>query len=142
MIRRLCMASFFNSRATHVQPPTVTLIVQNKRKQKKNVCYNRPKFFECENRLILSISNRPDNFISFFLNHIFFFFMTYCAVIKFFSLNFFLSKNNCAINLIIALKEKKTDLLTCKKKSKTRWLQNDIKFSGQSGTDKNKRFSL
>jgi hypothetical protein len=29
------MESFFNSRATHVQSPTVTLIVQNKRKLKK-----------------------------------------------------------------------------------------------------------
>jgi hypothetical protein len=66
------MASFFNSRATHVQPPTVTLIVQSKRKKK--VCYIRPKFFECENRLNLSVSNRPENFISFCLTKFFSFF--------------------------------------------------------------------
>ncbi len=62
---------FSNSRATHVQPPTVALIVQNKIKRKKR---------------IFSVSDRPENFISFCFKHIFSFFLTYCAVIKFFSI--------------------------------------------------------
>jgi hypothetical protein len=41
MILQIYMASFFNSRATRVDPPTVTLILHNKRKLKE-ILYNRP----------------------------------------------------------------------------------------------------
>ena len=45
------MASFFNSRATHVQPPTVTLIVQNKRKRKKTSLTTDINFFNVKTAL-------------------------------------------------------------------------------------------
>jgi hypothetical protein len=51
-------SSFSNSRATHVQPPTVSLIVHNKRKLKKHFL-QQTLIFLCENRLNLSVSDRP-----------------------------------------------------------------------------------
>ncbi len=39
------MPSFFKSRATHVQPPTVTLTVQNIRKRKKTSFTTDLNFF-------------------------------------------------------------------------------------------------
>jgi hypothetical protein len=67
--------SFFNSRETRVQPPTVTLIVQNKQKQKKNVFYNWLTFFQCANHLIFSVTLYQ------FVLSIFYLFSTYCAAI-------------------------------------------------------------
>ncbi len=65
------MAWFFNSRATHVQSPIVTLIVKNKRKLKKCL-WQQTQIFECENRLILSVSDRPENSISFCIKRVFY----------------------------------------------------------------------
>ncbi len=65
------MASFSNSRATNVQSPTLLCKIN----EKKVFC-NRLKLFQCENRLNLSVSDRPENFISFFIYH----FLTFCAV--------------------------------------------------------------
>ncbi len=52
------IASFFNSRTTHVQPPTVTLVVQNKRKRTKTCFTTDLNFFNvktfisfCDQRL-------------------------------------------------------------------------------------------